>query len=410
MPRNLLVVAVLAGALFGAESALAGQPSAAAKAYHEGRVAFYALKSDPELQKFRHHWTRAIKAFDAVVTRFPKSPEAVKALYTAAGLYADLYEISRRPSDIDDALARFLRVRELYPASTLADDALLEAADIHAYRGRRKDAVELLRTVTAEYAKGDRIAVAKTKLASLGGAEAPRGAKAHVKVPKAQHIVVIDAGHGGKDHGATGHRGLKEKDVNLGIAKKVADRLKKVGIKVALTRDEDEYISLDERAQLANEKQASVFVSIHANAAESRAARGVETYFLDVTHNRYSKRLAHRENAGGAKKKGELNLILADMATKVSTGESAELAELVQSQLVRKVKRVNSTVRDLGVKSAMLHVLINTRAPAILVETGFVSNEREEILLRRNDYQDAVADAIASGVIAHLDSGQVASR
>ncbi|MEO1170461.1 MAG: N-acetylmuramoyl-L-alanine amidase, partial [Myxococcota bacterium] len=178
------------------------------------------------------------------------------------------------------------------------------------------------------------------------------------------------------------------------------------GVKVVLTRTADTALSLDARAAAAS--GADLFVSIHANAAASTKAHGIETYYLDVTHDRYAKRLAHRENNGA--EMDELEFILADLATKVSARESKALARSVQKRLVRAARRVNSSARDLGVKSAMFHVLLGARCPSILVETAFVSNPREAEMLRRADYQNAIADALADGVMAHLSAPMVAAR
>ncbi|MEO0814766.1 MAG: N-acetylmuramoyl-L-alanine amidase, partial [Myxococcota bacterium] len=118
-----------------------------------------------------------------------------------------------------------------------------------------------------------------------------------------------------------------------------------------------------------------------------------------------AKRLAHRENDG---KTSDASLILADLATKVSSRESRALATDVQARMVRAVRRVNSSARDLGAKPAMLHVLMGARCPAILVEAAFVSNPRESELLRRADYQEAVASGVADGVLAHLGKPAIA--
>lgn len=234
--------------------------------------------------------------------------------------------------------------------------------------------------------------------------------------------IVIDPGHGGKDHGASGPGHVKEKDVNLAISRRLAKALKKkLGVEVVLTRDKDEYISLERRSRIANRSGADLFVSIHANANRNKKVHGIETYHLNVTSNRYAKRLARRENllekgAGDVpepepqeeesieelipdgKAGQDLRLILADLAMRSATIESRRLAGYVQSSLVGRLRRDYEDVKDLGVKHALFYVLLGARMPAVLIETGFVSSPMESKRLAGATYQDKVADAIASGI------------
>lgn len=234
--------------------------------------------------------------------------------------------------------------------------------------------------------------------------------------------IVIDPGHGGKDHGAIGPGRVREKNVNLAISKRLAKSLKKrLGVEVVLTRSTDKFISLKRRSQIANRSGADLFISIHANANRNKGVHGIETYHLNVTSNRYAKRLARRENmlergAGDVpepepqeeepieelipdgKAGQDLRLILADLAMRSATIESRRLAGYVQSSLVGRLRRNHDDVRDLGVKHALFYVLLGARMPAVLIETGFVSSPMESKRLSSSKYQSQVADAIASGV------------
>ncbi|MEM6733914.1 MAG: N-acetylmuramoyl-L-alanine amidase, partial [Myxococcota bacterium] len=337
-------VAVFAFFVF-APTAFASLPSEAARAYHAARTSYYALKGDEDAQRFRHHWRRVIEAFQEVVRRYPKSQEAPRALYTAASLTQDLYDVSRRPSDATHACALYERVHREHPKSSLADDALYEAAKLQRRRGQEAKARASLETLVREHRGGDMLGRARRMLKELG---APATTKALTKELR----VVVDAGHGGKDSGAIGVDGLTEKKVNLDIARRLARILRGRGVRVTMTREDDSTVSLDARAKRANAIAADLMVSIHANAAPQRSARGLETYYLDVTHSRYAKRLAHRENADQGQ---GVELILADLATKVSTRESRSLASDIQRRLVRSVKPIHPKVRDLGAKPAMLH-------------------------------------------------------
>jgi N-acetylmuramoyl-L-alanine amidase len=210
--------------------------------------------------------------------------------------------------------------------------------------------------------------------------------------------VIIDPGHGGHDTGAIGKTGTREKDVTLAISQKLADELKERGLEVILTRDEDRYVRLESRAQFANESRGDLFISIHCNSALNSKLHGVETYTLNISADRYSIRLAARENASTEKGISDLQFILADLATKANTGESTRLASQVQKSLVSQLSRDFTGVKDLGTKEALFYVLLGVKMPAILVETAFLSNAQEEERLTSEEYQDSVAQAIAQGV------------
>lgn len=222
--------------------------------------------------------------------------------------------------------------------------------------------------------------------------------------------VVIDAGHGGHDSGALGPRGVREKDVVLAIARQVQTLLDASGVEAVLTRADDRFLSLEERTALANRLGADAFVSIHANSAPRRAARGIETYYLNVTDDRYAIRLAAVENKTSEAQVSDLQLILADLSTKANSQESLGLAQRMQRELVRQAKPLNPETRDLGVKASLFYVLLGARMPAVLVETSFVSNADEARLLARGDYQRQLARGIAQAISTHLGTPMVLGR
>ncbi|MFZ5442204.1 MAG: N-acetylmuramoyl-L-alanine amidase [Myxococcota bacterium] len=215
--------------------------------------------------------------------------------------------------------------------------------------------------------------------------------------------VVVDAGHGGHDTGAIGPKGTREKDVSLAIAKKLAARLEAAGLEVVLTRDDDTFVKLEDRTRIANRQKGDLFISVHCNAAPSKTLRGIETYTLNTSSNRYSIRLAARENATTERGVGDLQYILADLATKANTGESAHLADRVQRSLIRNLSGSYKNVKDLGTKEALFFVLLGAKMPAILVETSFLSNPEEEERLADDEYQQKVADSIAEAVDGFLE-------
>jgi N-acetylmuramoyl-L-alanine amidase len=218
--------------------------------------------------------------------------------------------------------------------------------------------------------------------------------------------IVVDAGHGGHDPGAIGPRRVREKDVTLAIARRLSRKLRAAGFEVVLTRSDDRYLALEERTALANTARGDLFVSIHANAHPRRNRSGVETYFLNVTDDRYAARLAARENGADreeALQGTDLLRILSDLDARASAGASRRLAALVQREVTRSVQSEIGAVRDLGVKSALFYVLLGARMPAVLVETGFISNRDEERRLASRRYQEEVAAAVARAVTAFAE-------
>ncbi len=231
-------------------------------------------------------------------------------------------------------------------------------------------------------------------------ASAARGAALPVSVQLGLKLnrIVIDPGHGGHDPGAIGPGGTKEKDVALAIARKLAARLEEAGFEALLTRDQDEFISLEDRARYANRSKGDLFVSIHCNASKKRAARGVEVYTLNVTSDRYAIRLAARENAASERTVSDLQFILADLAAKANTDESSNLARSIQNRLLA-VDYGKDQPRDLGVKQALFYVLLGAKMPSVLVETDFISNPDEEKRLASSAHQSRVAEALAEGIV-----------
>jgi N-acetylmuramoyl-L-alanine amidase len=224
--------------------------------------------------------------------------------------------------------------------------------------------------------------------------------------------VIVDAGHGGHDTGAIGPRGVREKDVTLAMANRLAVRLRAAGFKVTLTRTDDRYLKLEERTAVANMARGDLFVSLHANANPRRDRRGVETYYLNVTNDRYARRLAARENGliDGDEADGGVQRILTDLNAKASAGASRQLAGMVQKELTTRSRSRQEEVRDRGVKSALFYVLLGARMPAVLVETAFISNRAEERRLASPAYQQLVADGVAQAVLDFAGNQHLAAR
>ena len=214
-------------------------------------------------------------------------------------------------------------------------------------------------------------------------------------------VLVIDAGHGGKDPGAVGPGGVQEKQVVLQVAKELRKIIRKnlPQYRVIMTREDDVFVSLKERTKIANTNRADVFISIHANASTRRNVRGIETWYLSFAANsKRAQRIAARENNMSTRQLSELEAILRDLQETDRINQSALLAGMTQSSLVKHIGRYNSAVPNRGVDGAPFMVLLRTNMPSVLVEIGFVSNPKEAKQLRKRSYQKALAQGIYQGV------------
>lgn len=214
--------------------------------------------------------------------------------------------------------------------------------------------------------------------------------------------VVVDPGHGGHDPGAIGAGGTREKDVVLSIGLKLARKLREeLGLDVVMTRSTDVFLELQERTAIANKVGADLFLSIHANAAPNRAAAGIETYYLSLAKTEKAAQLAAKENGTSLEKVSTLQAVLFDLMANYKINDSAHLAEVVQKELCRKVE-ARWPVKSLGVKQGPFYVLVGATMPSILVETAFLSNDKEEQRLKDGEYQEVAAVGIAEGVRGYI--------
>ncbi|MCC6543363.1 MAG: N-acetylmuramoyl-L-alanine amidase [Nitrospirae bacterium] len=216
--------------------------------------------------------------------------------------------------------------------------------------------------------------------------------------------IVIDAGHGGKDPGAIGRSGLKEKDIVLDVALRLRKLVKeKLGVNVIMTRDTDVFIPLEERTAIANTRGADFFVSVHANSSRRAGAKGVETYLLGRATDRDAMATAERENNATEKSLNTLQLILTDLLNTAKKEESLRLAHYVQENMIGHME-TRYKVTDLGVKQAPFYVLVNARMPSILAEISFISNPEEEKLLADADHRQEIAEAILKGIRKYIQA------
>ncbi len=226
--------------------------------------------------------------------------------------------------------------------------------------------------------------------------------------------IVIDPGHGGHDTGTIGPHGLEEKDLVLDVGRRLGKLLQtRLGADVVYTRKDDTFIPLETRTSIANQEQADLFVSIHANSSRDPDARGVETYYLNFTSSAEALDVAARENAASDKSIHELQDLVKKIALKEKIEESREFASNVQRALHSGLAAKSPGIRDRGVKKAPFIVLIGANMPSILAEISFVSNPGDERRLRTSEYRQRIAESLYRGIskyVSGLSGVKVASK
>jgi N-acetylmuramoyl-L-alanine amidase/putative methionine-R-sulfoxide reductase with GAF domain len=214
--------------------------------------------------------------------------------------------------------------------------------------------------------------------------------------------IVLDAGHGGWDMGTIGRKGLMEKDLVLDVVSRLGKLItERLGAEVLYTRQNDSYVALEKRAEIANMAQANLFVSIHANYSSYSSARGVETYYTDT----YSSVKARTRGAGAPEELQSIDWTTVDIREKVE--ESRHFAAMVQRALYGMLAAKTPGIRDRGVKKASYVVLTGTSMPAILTEISFVSSPTDEDNLQSEVYRHQIAEALFKGIEQYTASHQV---
>jgi N-acetylmuramoyl-L-alanine amidase len=217
--------------------------------------------------------------------------------------------------------------------------------------------------------------------------------------------VVIDPGHGGPRPGSIGRSGLREKDINLAVARALQKLLReKAGLEAILTRESDVDVPLEDRTVIANQKRADLFVSIHTNAHRDRKRGGVETFFLNISPDPSVIELAAAENATSTKNIGEMKTILQKIVQNSKIQESHDLAEAIQRNLVKSLARDLPGIPNLGVKGGPFWVLIGGEMPSVLVEISHLSNAKEEAKLKTQKYRELAAQGIFDGIMEYVRS------
>jgi N-acetylmuramoyl-L-alanine amidase/type II secretory pathway predicted ATPase ExeA len=242
-------------------------------------------------------------------------------------------------------------------------------------------------------------------------AQSPTSAK-HGQLSLARELglkinrIAIDPGHGGYDTGTMGPHGLLEKDLCLDVGLRLGELIRKnsPGTEVVYTRKDDRYVPLEERTAIANDANADLFISIHANSSDSRETRGVETFYLSLATSRESGALASRENALAGSSLHNLPDMIKKIARNEKLSESKQFAVHVQQALAKQLQLVSRQEANRGVKQAPFVVLTGANMPAVLSEISFVSNANDESLLLEGSQRQRIAEGLYRGVASYLNS------
>ena len=216
--------------------------------------------------------------------------------------------------------------------------------------------------------------------------------------------IVIDPGHGGHDPGTRGPTGLTEKELVLDVALRLKKLIEgKLESEVILTRDTDKFVPLEERTAIANKQAADLFISLHANASRQRWVRGVETFYLSFTRSKTSLEVAARENASSQESVNRLQDMIRKIALNDMAEESEEFARVIQSSMYNRLRKV-SWQKNRGVKKAPFVVLIGADMPAVLAEISFITNPKDESLLKKGEHRQRIAEALYGGIARYVES------
>ncbi|HZD40922.1 MAG TPA: N-acetylmuramoyl-L-alanine amidase [Terriglobales bacterium] len=223
-------------------------------------------------------------------------------------------------------------------------------------------------------------------------------------IPLRVERVVIDPGHGGKQHGAISESGVSEKDITLDIALRLRRLMENGPVTALMTREADKTLSLEKRVSFANANRADLFVSIHVNWMEPREIRPLETYYVGATNDPAIIKLASIENRDSGYSLADYRRLLDKIYLDTRREESQRLATVINSELYQSLSQINPELENRGVKMAPFAVLIGTQMPAILAEVSCLSNEDDVKLLTNADYREKIAQALLRGILSYANN------
>jgi N-acetylmuramoyl-L-alanine amidase len=223
-------------------------------------------------------------------------------------------------------------------------------------------------------------------------------------LPLAVKRIVIDPGHGGKQHGAISESGVSEKDITLDIALRLRRLMESTSLEVLMTREADETLQLEQRVEFANASNADLFVSIHVNWMEPREIRPLETYYVGATNDPAVIKLAGIENRDSGYSLADYRRLLEKIYLDTRRDESYTLAKTINTELYQSLSQINPELENRGVKMAPFAVLVGTQMPAVLAEVSCLSNEDDVKLLTNADYREKIAQALLRGILSYANN------
>jgi N-acetylmuramoyl-L-alanine amidase len=223
-------------------------------------------------------------------------------------------------------------------------------------------------------------------------------------LPLSVKRIIIDPGHGGKQHGAISESGVSEKDITLDIALRLRRLMENAPFEVIMTRETDDTLSLEKRVAFANANNADLFVSIHVNWMEPREVRPLETYYVGASDDPAVIKLASIENRDSGYALADYRRMLEKIYFDARRDESHRLAKTINAELYQSLSQINPELENRGVKMAPFAVLIGTQMPAVLAEVSCLSNEDDVKLLTNPDYREKIAQALLRGLRSYATS------
>jgi N-acetylmuramoyl-L-alanine amidase len=223
-------------------------------------------------------------------------------------------------------------------------------------------------------------------------------------LPLSVKRIVIDPGHGGRQHGAISESGVSEKDITLDIALRLRRLMEHAPFEVLMTREKDETLNLEKRVDFANTKNADLFVSIHVNWMEPREIRPLETYYVGATNDPAVIKLAGIENRDSGYSLADYRRLLEKIYLDTRRDESHMLAKTINTELYQSLSHINPELENRGVKMAPFAVLVGTQMPAVLAEVSCLSNEDDVKLLTNADYREKIAQALLRGILSYANN------
>jgi N-acetylmuramoyl-L-alanine amidase len=223
-------------------------------------------------------------------------------------------------------------------------------------------------------------------------------------LPLSVKKIVIDPGHGGRQHGAISESGVSEKDITLDIALRLRRLTENTPFQILMTRAGDETLPLEKRVAFANANNADLFVSIHVNWMEPREIRPLETYYVGATKDPAVIKLAGIENRDSGYSLADYRRLLEKIYLDTRRDESHMLAQTINSELYRTLSQINPELENRGVKMAPFAVLVGTQMPAVLAEVSCLSNEDDVKLLTNADYREKIAQALLRGILSYANN------